>query len=429
MKRLTARLAVLTALAPLLFCLPSTQAAEVTLTDGVTLNIDSTVSAGLSIRTEDRDDGIIGRANGGTFNSVNYDNGNLNYVSAPLKLTQEMNMDLYDTKIFGRWTAFYDFEIMEGDTERTPLGDTAEDNLGFDIRLLDLFATHDFDVGGKLVQAKAGNIVLNWGETLFIQNGINEINPIRVPALRLAGAELREGLIPVTGVDLNFEVADGLSAEAFYLFEFDNTTIEPEGTFFSVNDFASPARPPSVLAPDSPPRSASESAAVPTATPTTKASSVSPCATSPRTAAAQREHRHSGLPCCRRFRLRCRVFPRIPRRPRHLWRQLQHRCRRNRRGRRIGVPRRSPAANRRSRTALRRIVADRPRLRQPGVQPRPARPSQLWRRDHRLPTLAATPSSPSPAFSRRRKPTASPTTSAGAIASSRAANTTTPSVR
>lgn len=242
MKRFTATIAILSAL---FFLLPHTQAVEIPITDGVTLSVDSTISAGLSVRTEDRDDGIIGRANGGTFNSVNYDNGNLNYdsgdiFSAPLKLTQEMNMDLYDTKIFGRWTAFYDFAIMDGDTERTELGETAENNLGYDIRLLDLFATHDFDVGGKLVQAKAGNIVLNWGETLFIQNGINQINPIRVPALRLAGAELREGLIPVTGVDLNFEVADGLSAEAFYLFEFDNTTIEPEGTFFSINDFASP---------------------------------------------------------------------------------------------------------------------------------------------------------------------------------------------
>lgn len=222
------------------------QAQDISLGDEASLSVDTTVSFGLSMRVEDRDDAIIGRSNGGTFKSSNYDDGNLNYdngdiFSAPLKITQELNLDLAnDIDVFGRWTAFYDFEIMDGDTDFRDLGETAENNLGFDIRLLDLYASKDFDVGGKLLQAKAGNIVLNWGETLFIQNGINQINPIRVPALRLAGSEIREGLIPVAGVDLTYELADGLSAEAFYLFEFDNTTVEPNGSFFSVNDFASP---------------------------------------------------------------------------------------------------------------------------------------------------------------------------------------------
>ena len=34
--------------------------------------------------------------------------------------------------------------------------------------------------------------MINWGESTFIQGGINAINPVDVSALRVPGAELRD---------------------------------------------------------------------------------------------------------------------------------------------------------------------------------------------------------------------------------------------
>lgn len=224
----------------------TSSALELTLSDDVTANLDSTVSLGIAVRVADRDKELVGAANGGSFNSINYDNGNLNYdsgevFSAPIKLTQELNVDIGDNaRFFSRWFVFYDTAIMDQDTARSPLGKSAENELGQDFELLDAIIAVDLEIGERILTVKAGNMVLNWGESIFIQNGINEINPVRIPALRLAGAELREALIPVATLDLNVEISDVLSAEAFYQFESDNTIIEPEGTFFSVNDFASP---------------------------------------------------------------------------------------------------------------------------------------------------------------------------------------------
>ena len=244
----------------------SASALELKLTDDISAQVDSTISFGIGVRVEDRDHDLVGRANGGDLHSINYDNGNLNYkqgdiFSAPLKITQEIRSEVAGVRLFGRWFAFYDLEVMEGDTRRTPLGKSAENHLGDDVELLDLTAAVDIDIGERVLTLSGGNMVISWGENLFIQNGINEVNPIRVPRLRTPGSELRDALIPLAAVDANFEVADNLSAEAFYLFEHDETIPEPEGTYFSDNDFASPGgeyvflgfgRPPPMGPPDAP---------------------------------------------------------------------------------------------------------------------------------------------------------------------------------
>ena len=208
-------------------------------------SFDTTVSTGVSARTQGHDHRLIGVNNGGTANSINGDNGNLNYekgdiTSANVKATHELSLNAGDFGFFGRASYFYDTAIMDGDTARTDLGNEAKGRAGKDFELLDAYVFGDFDVGDVPVTVRVGNQVLSWGESTFIQNGINTINPIDVTKFRVAGAEVREGLIPVPIIDVNVGLTDKLSIEGFLQLEWDNTEIEPEGTFFSTNDFASP---------------------------------------------------------------------------------------------------------------------------------------------------------------------------------------------
>ena len=89
------------------------------------------------------------------------------------------------------------------------------------------FAVRDSDV-----QVRLGNQVINWGESIFIQ-GVNQINPIDVPAARRAGAELKEILLPVWAAYANWGFNWG-SVEAFYQLEWNNTSVDACGTYFSV---------------------------------------------------------------------------------------------------------------------------------------------------------------------------------------------------
>jgi len=98
--------------------------------------------------------------------------------------------------------------------------------------LLDAYVYGSFAVGNTDLQLRLGNQVINWGESIFIQ-GVNQINPIDVPAARRAGAELKEILLPVWAVYANWGFDFG-SIEAFYQLQWNNTSVDACGTYFSV---------------------------------------------------------------------------------------------------------------------------------------------------------------------------------------------------
>ena len=97
--------------------------------------------------------------------------------------------------------------------------------------LLDAYVYGSFAVGDTDLQVRLGNQVINWGESIFIQ-GVNQINPIDVPAARRAGAELKEILLPVWAVYANWGFDFG-SIEAFYQLKWNNTSVDGCGTYFT----------------------------------------------------------------------------------------------------------------------------------------------------------------------------------------------------
>ena len=99
------------------------------------------------------------------------------------------------------------------------------------VLLLDAYVYGSFAVGDSDLQLRLGNQVINWGESIFIQ-GVNQINPIDVPAARRAGAELKEILLPVWAVYANWGFDFG-SLEAFYQLKWNNTSVDACGTYFT----------------------------------------------------------------------------------------------------------------------------------------------------------------------------------------------------
>ena len=184
-------------------------------------NIDVTLSYGVSFRTSERDSALIGRQNGGLAHSINGDDGNLNYkqgdiVSNAVKASFEVQADYNQFGLFSRFFAFYDYEIMDGDTRRTPLGEGAEDRSGRDFRLLDLYGSYTTDIGNGWLDARVGNMVLNWGESTFIPNGINGMNPFDVSKLRPAGAEVKDALTAVPRANVTLGLGSNFSLDTYY---------------------------------------------------------------------------------------------------------------------------------------------------------------------------------------------------------------------
>ena len=199
-------------------------------------SLDTTISHGMTFRVEKRNAGLAADANG--------NDGNLNYnrgiVSNASKFTTDLDVGTGDFGAFVRASGFIDFENQNGTRERTPLSDAAKDKVGKDLEVLDAYVTGTFDAGDSIVDVRLGRHVLNWGESTFIPNGINAINHFDVSKLRLPGSELREALLPVGLASVAVAPTDILSVEGFYQLDWEETEIDPVGSYFSSTDYVGP---------------------------------------------------------------------------------------------------------------------------------------------------------------------------------------------
>jgi hypothetical protein len=209
-------------------------------------NFDSTISYGGLWRLNNPSPDLYGTTNSfqgvpGNLNSVNTDDGNLNYekglVSELLKGTHELELKYgnYGALLRGYW--FTDFKADE--TLRTKLTDQAKDRVVRGGEMLDMYARGKFTLSGGLpLDIRIGRQVLSMGESTFIPNGVNVVNSADLSKLRTPGSELKEALVPVNMVKASIGVAKGITVEPFWLLEFRRNELEPAGTYFSTNDFA-----------------------------------------------------------------------------------------------------------------------------------------------------------------------------------------------
>lgn len=222
----------------------------------LTGSFDTTLSIGSSFRVADSDPKNLGipDANGtasgsytGARYSLNGDDGNYNYDKGLISLaasgTSELALNYKNIGSFVRFNYFYDVENQNDDTDnpnptKRTLSESAESRIGSDVTLLDAYVYTELKPFDKNVKLRLGNQVLSWGESTFIQNGINVINPVNVSKLRIPGTELRDALLPQPIFDANVSITDNLSLEAFYQFKWNETEIDPVGTYFSTEDFA-----------------------------------------------------------------------------------------------------------------------------------------------------------------------------------------------
>ena len=199
-------------------------------------SLDTTISHGMTFRVEGRD-GTLAADTNGNDGDLNYDRG---VVSNASKFTTDLDIGIGDFGAFVRTTGFIDFENQNGERARTPLSDAAKKRVGRDVDVLDAYVTATFDAGDTTIDIRLGKHVLNWGESTFIPNGISAINPFDVSKLRLPGSELREALLPVGLASVAVAPTNALSVAGFYQFDWQETEIDPVGSYFSSVDYAGP---------------------------------------------------------------------------------------------------------------------------------------------------------------------------------------------
>ena len=216
---------------------------------------DSQISVGASWRMDDPSQELISSPNGGlSSGSGSYDDGNQNFdkgdtYSQIFKGVHDLELNYQNIGVFARAKYWLDSELKDGARPHghasnlyvpgDPLNDDNFNDFskfsGFEI--LDAYVYGGFDIGDKPLDVRVGRQVVNWGESTFVQGGLNSINPVDVNAFRRAGAEVKEGLLPVNMAFASLGVTDNLSVETFYQIKWEPTAIDGCGTYFSNIDF------------------------------------------------------------------------------------------------------------------------------------------------------------------------------------------------
>lgn len=244
-------------------------------------NWNSSFSVGMGIRARERDSRLYGQDNGRLVGLTDgsgantIDEGNLNYdkgdrYTTLFKLFSEVELKKGNMGMLVRGKAWYDQALKDekvkfgnqgngyngyngatftgispaGQILGNPgqLGAAAPlDDSGFErlnkfsgLYLLDAYVYNTFDLGGQSLQVRAGNQVINWGESLFIQ-GLNQINPIDVPSFRKPGAQLKEVFLPVAALQSSLSLGEYGGIEGFWQWQYKNTPVEAScGNYWSV---------------------------------------------------------------------------------------------------------------------------------------------------------------------------------------------------
>ncbi|MDX1589139.1 MAG: DUF1302 domain-containing protein [Oleiphilaceae bacterium] len=239
---------------------------------GFETDVEARLSAGTAVRVAEQDKGLIGQGNLGPefaftnqgASSTNFDDGNLNFergdaystvASGRLDLFTQYRPSRGNISRFGgflRSRYSYDFTLRKEDFATDPVGQRRElteqghDNAA-EGEFLDAYVFVDGFVADMPFGVRYGRQVLNWGESTFIQNGINTTSPIDAQAFRQPGAELKDVLIPVEMLYGNITRGD-LTLEAFLQTKWEPFEIDDCGTYFSTADVASDGCGPILLA-------------------------------------------------------------------------------------------------------------------------------------------------------------------------------------
>ncbi|WP_394561118.1 DUF1302 domain-containing protein [Aquipseudomonas alcaligenes] len=204
---------------------------------------DSSISVGASWAIRGADPMFINSANTqglrGKSATRTADDNRQNFkkgetFSKIFKGVHDLQLKYGDSGVFVRGKYWYDFELKDEHRLFYDIDDSGRDDLAkaSGAEFLDAFVYHNYNIGDLAGNVRLGKQVVSWGESTFIGNAINSINPVDVAALRRPGAEVKEGLIPVNMFYISQGLTENLTAEAFYQLQWDNSVVDNCGTFF-----------------------------------------------------------------------------------------------------------------------------------------------------------------------------------------------------
>jgi len=239
-----------------LFLASQAQALSFDVNDDLKINWNTTVSYGLAWRTENRSHAL---SNGGSNPAIaNIDDGDNAFSRGSLINNRASFLTEADFKfrddfgLFARATGFYDDVYHHSNDNTTGTSnclaagrcskadefpEATVDQHGDRVRMLDTYAYGTWDLDGHALNARVGNQVVSWGESLFNGFGISgAMSPVDATKANVPGVEVKELFLPVGQAFVQYALTDAVGLQAYYQYEWSKTEIDGVGSFFSITD-------------------------------------------------------------------------------------------------------------------------------------------------------------------------------------------------
>jgi len=210
----------------------------------VETSVNSTLTVSNLWSTQSADKDFTYVSNGGTSIDPNYDNGRINYDTGTFSTKFAGSHELFlRYKNYGavvRGSYFYDTDVMDEDTRRADLRSDEIDLVGKYAEIFDAFVYGHFDMGETPISVRLGQQTINWGEAFFTPGGINATNPLDLTKFHIPGSELKEALLPIGALWASTDITEDIALQAYYQYEWDQMRLDPNNSFFGIEDTLTP---------------------------------------------------------------------------------------------------------------------------------------------------------------------------------------------
>ncbi|WP_043289173.1 DUF1302 domain-containing protein [Paraburkholderia oxyphila] len=223
---------------------------EIDFGNNTTLDYNFTIGYGLGVRTRSPSGDLLTPAN------INGDDGDRNFKAGKLMENQgnilgEVNLKHDDWGVFVRADAFYDQVYHRPNYNDAPdtvnhsgtynqfTGDTSY-WAGARPQLLAAYAYNTFHIGQTNLNVKVGDQVVAWGESVFFPNIAGAQGPADATKSYVAGAEVKDILLPVPQISTQWQLTPRFSLMGYYQFAFEANQLVPPGGYWSYSDIVGP---------------------------------------------------------------------------------------------------------------------------------------------------------------------------------------------
>ncbi len=234
-------------------------------------DLDTVLTAAAQWRTESRDKTFSTDPAQTNFNdgNNNFDAGSL--TSAKGSFLVELLGQYNNFSFFIRGDGLYDYVYQDkksdmsrenfltynngilngGDLKRGEFPDETLDEHGKRMRLLEAYATYEFNLESQGGSVRLGRQVIAWGEGI-VYSGANALqNPVDGSVALSPGVDLKEVFLPTASIDLKWNFNPNISSEAYYRLDWEETTLPGVGSFLAPADILGPGAERAIAGPGS----------------------------------------------------------------------------------------------------------------------------------------------------------------------------------